>query len=264
VKWEEVKEQMSLYTDTAHEKALEQTLFWQATKPVSKEDFFVYAQYYFSLKDYQEAVIWYKKAAALYYIPAIYELAYCMRHELGCSSNAEEEAILFGRVLEANKTSDFSAYHMGMCFTYGYGTAVDEGKGFQYFRQAEHEVYEAMYELGLFYKMGKGNVRKDLAKATTFFRRAYEGGVEEAIFELYDSYDGELKDFPDQRDLKQAYAFKLGRLLRVAELKPCREYLQRVAKFYRAGFSGDTEESVQKFLRFAKEYEKKAEQFSNG
>lgn len=254
---------MSIYTDTAHEKALEQTLFWQAMKPVSREDFFAYAQYYFSLKDYKEAVFWYKKAAALNYIPAVYALAYCMRYELGCVSNAEEEALLFGRVLEANQTSDFSAYHMGMCFTYGYGTAVDEEKGFQYFRQAEHEVYEAMYELGLFYKMGKGSIRKDLAKSTVFFHKAYDGGCEEAIFELYAIYDGDFKDFPYQRDLRQAYAFKLGRLLRVAELKPCREYLQRVADFYRAGFPGDTEENIQKFLRFANEYQQKAEQFSN-
>lgn len=254
---------MSIYTDTVHEKALEQTLFLQAMKPVSREDFFAYAQYYFSLKDYKEAVIWYKKAVGLNYIPAMYALAYCMRYELGCASNAEEEALLFGRVLEANHTSDFSAYHMGMCFTYGYGIAVDEEKGFQYFRQAEHEVYEAMYELGLFYKVGKGSIRKDLAKATAFFRKACDGGCEESIFELYAIYDGDFKDFPYQRELRQAYAFKLGRLLRVAELKPCREYLQRVADFYRVGFPDDTEENIQKFLRFANKYQQKAEQFSD-
>lgn len=256
---------MSIYTDTEHEKALEQTLFWQAMKPVSKEEFFAYAQYYFSLKDYKEAIIWYKKAAELNYIPAIYELAYCMRYELGCSSNEEEEDRLFHRVLEEKRSRNFLAsdYHMGMCFTYGYGTAVDEQKGFQYFIQAGSEVYQAVYELGLFCKMGKGNANIDLVKAAELFREAYDGGCEEAIFELYAIYDGEFKAFPYQREIKEAYAFKLGRLLRVAELKPCREYLQRVADFYRAGFPDDTEENIRKFLRLANQYQQKAEQFSN-
>ncbi|MBP2650554.1 MAG: hypothetical protein H6Q74_1379 [Firmicutes bacterium] len=251
---------MSTYTDIEHEKALSETLYWENKQLTDKKAFFAYAQYQYALKDYIEAVAWYKKAADEQYIPAIYQLAYCMRYSLGISSDCKIEERLFQTVLAHDDGGYETAvkYRLGMSYTYGFGTQIDEVKGLAYFNQAKEEQPQAIYELGLYYKSGKGGVKADKKTAETYFREAYDRHCEQAIFELFAMFEGNFEDFAYVREIKEAYSFKLGQLMRVAELRPCKEYFTRLADLYQQGYPGDTNENLGKFARLAQKYLQKA------
>jgi TPR repeat protein len=249
---------LSIYTDREHEKGLEETLYWLEKEPVTREEKYAYGEYQYSLKDYREAVVWYKKSAEESYTPAMYKLAYCMRHNLGICSDYEVEIELFKQVIvqdEKQKNAE-AKYRLGMCHTYGYGTKADERKGASYFQQIEDENADALYEIGLIYKEGKGGYQVDKKKAEQYLERAYDGFCENAIFTLFDMFEGDFEHFLYIREIKEAYSFKIGRLMRVAELKPCSEYLTRLADFYNQGYPGDTGEKLERFRRKAEKYYK--------
>jgi len=251
---------MSTYTDIEHETVLRKTLYWQTKQPSTTEEYFEYAQYQYALKDYKEAVIWYKKAAIEQYIPALYQLAYCLHHQLGIASDDETETSLFKKVIAHDEIANDAeaSYRLGMMYTYGYGTEIDEKKGLFYFNQAKEESCQSLYEIGLFYKIGKNGMAVDKAKAEQYFRTAYDQHCEQAIFALFDLFEGNFEEFTYIREIKEAYSFTLGQLMRVAELKPCKEYLLRLADFYGQGYPGDTDENLKKFDRLAKKYRQKA------
>lgn len=251
---------LSLYTDREHERALSETVYWIEKSPVTKEEKYDYGEYQFRLKDYKEAVKWYKESAEQLYIPAMYKLAYCMRYNLGISSDNNEETMLFRQVITHDKEAEDSEakYRLGMCYAYGYGTEIDEKKGISYFNEAKDENIDSLYEIGMSYKEGKAGYDIDKKKAEKYFRKAYDGFCENAIFEIFDMYDAEFSEFPYIREIKEAYSFKLGRLIRVAELKTCKEYLNRLAAFYEKGYPGDTGEKLERFYRIAQKYYKKA------
>lgn len=251
---------LSIYTDREHEKALEETLYWLDKEPVTKEEKYAYGEYQYNLKDYRKAVVWYKKSAEESYSPAMYKLAYCMRHNLGiCSDNKVENQLFKQAIAKDEKQQNIEAkYRLGMCYTYGYGTEINEEKGASYFQQIENENAKALYEIALMYKDGKGEYSVDKEKAEQYLRKAYDGFCEDAIFTLFYMFHGEFSDFPYIREIKEAYSFKLGRLMRVAELKPCREHLNRLADFYQQGYPGDTGEKLESFQRKAQKYYKKA------
>lgn len=254
---------MSVYTDRSHEAALRQTLYWQAKKPETSAEIFQYGEYLFGLKDYRNAVLQYVKAAKLRNISAMYTLAYCMKMQQGCAANPVEEARLFREVIENDLLSNEkkAAYRLGMCYTYGFGTAIDMGKGFSYFQKISATDGHAMYELGLFYKLGKNGMVVDLEQAEKYFRQAYDADCEQAIFDLYEVYSEEFSNFPYKRELTQAYAFKLGRLLRVAEVNPSKDALNRLAEFYQKGFPGDDLVNIKKFRGLADSYRQQADSF---
>ena len=251
---------LSLYTDREHERALSETLYWMERNPITKEEKYDYGEYQFKLKDYKEAVKWYRESAEQLYIPAMYKLAYCIRHNLGISSDNYDEIMLFRKVIAHDKgTEDAEAkYRLGMCYTYGYGAEIDEEKGILYFLEAKDECIDALYEIGICHKEGKAGYDIDKKKAEVYFRKAYDGFCENAIFEIFDMYDGEFSEFAYVREIKEAYSFKLGRLIRIAELRPCKEYLNRLAAFYEKGYPGDTGEKLERFYRIAEKYYKKA------
>lgn len=251
---------LSLYTDREHERALSETLYWRNKKPLTKEEEYEYGEYEFRLKDYKEAVKWYEKAAEKSYIPAMYKLAYCMKNNLGTFSNIHKEEALFKEVIlrDLEVESVEGNYRLGMCYTYGYGIEADEKRGALYFSKAENFI-DAIYEIGVIYKEGKGGYSVDKKKAEDYFCMAYDGFYEDAIFKIFEMYTGEFEKFPYIREIKEAYSFKLGRLIRASELKPSKEYLKRLADFYKKGHPGDTGEKLEKFQRIAEKYYRKVE-----
>lgn len=250
---------MSTYTDREHEKALKETLYWMSKEPITKEEKYYYGEYQYNLKDYIEAVVWYKKSAEEFYIPAMYKLAYCMRNNLGIYSDYEIENELFKKVINEDKkhVQTESIYRLGMCYNYGYGVESDHKKAVSYFRKIENESAAAMYELGLIYRDGKVGYAVNKEKARQYLRKAYDGFYEDAIFALFYMFEGEFSHFPYIREIKEAYSFKLGQLMRVAELNPCREYILRLADFYYRGYPGDTGEKLERFRSKAQKYYKK-------
>jgi hypothetical protein len=259
---------VSIYTDREHEKALSQTLYWMERQPFTDEECYAYGEYQYSLKDYREAVIWYRRAIEKHWAPAAaYKLAYCMKHSLGTEQNNQLADLLFKQVIvdaeneAAVDSISFTAqgkYRLGMCYTYGYGTAADPPKGIAYFSRVQEMIPDALYEIGLAYKEGKGGYPFDPPKAAACFRKAYDNFCEDAIFALFEMFDGSFEDFPYIREIKEAYSFKLGRLMRVAELKPCQEYWIRLADFYQQGYPGDGEAGLEKFNKLARKYYMKA------
>jgi TPR repeat protein len=251
---------LSRYTDSQHERALAETLHWMKKRPVGREEEYEYAEYQYRLKDYRKAVLWYGKSAEKDYVPALYRLAYCMRNNMGTVSDLELENFYFRKVVEKDmKLPDKEAgYRLGMCHLYGYGVKKDEDLGLFYLESVKDSNMEALYEIGIAYRDGKGSYKKDIHMAEKCFMKAYGGFCEEAIFAAFDMFHGEFDEFPYKRDIKEAYSFKLGRLVRAAELIPCREYLLRLADFYRRGYPGDSESGRRNFLKLAKKYYERA------
>lgn len=251
---------LSLYTDREHERALSETLYWIGKTPITKEEQYAYGEYQFRLKDYKEAVKWYKESADKEYIPAMYKLAYCMEYNFGIKSDKAKEDILFKKVIVNDRELESidEKYRVGMCYMYGYGVEADERKGMSYFIEAGNSKIDALYEIGIVYKEGKAGCEINKKKAEEYFYRAYDGFYEDAIFKIFEMYEGKFEEFPYIREIKEAYSFKLGRLMRVAELKPCKEYLNRLASFYKIGYPGDTAEGLEKFYRIAEKYYRKA------
>lgn len=288
---------MSFYTDREHERGVSETLYWMKKTPKCPSEKYEYGEYQYRLKDYREAVKFYRQSAEEGYIPAMYKLAYCMRNQLGSISNIDEENELFKKVILHDKeviinyyvytelASEYTAYdsnteeitydefeyvqqnlklkycdanyRMGMCYSYGYGLEKNEKQGIIYFKRAKEYNVDALYEIGKFYKEGKAGYIQENKKAEEYFIKAYYGFCEEAIFEIFNMYKGDFNKFKYIREIKEAYSFKLGRLIRVAELKENKEYFNRLAKFYENGYPGDTGERLERFKDKAKKYYKK-------
>jgi len=249
---------MSAYTDFAHELALQETLCWTDKVPQTPQEFFEYGEYRYRLADYREATEAYLKASVLESIPARFKLAYCMHLGLGCDGGDAQR--LFQSVVrhDLNSFNPTALYQLGMCYTYGYGIEQDEKQGISFFWQLKDTSAEAQYEIGLFYRDGKGDLPCDKSVAEQWLRTAYDGFCEEAIFALFELYDCDFEQFPYQREIKEGYSFRLGRLMRAAERNPCSEYLMRLADFYHLGYPGDIGEKQDKFKKLAQKYYRKA------
>jgi TPR repeat protein len=251
---------MSEYTDREHKRVLLETLHWQTHEPITIKEQYAYGAYQYRLYDYKEAVKWFSLAAKENSIPAIYKLAYCAQYGLGMKRDEKQAENLFLKVLEVPENVEDleQSYRIGMCFAYGYGVEADARRAVKYFRQAEN-FPEALYQIGLMHRDGRVGAKMDKQAAAEYFRKAYDGFCEEAIFALFALFEGDFAAFPYVREIKEAYSFKLGRLLRAAELDPCSEYLVRLGDFYRQGYPGDGPIGFKKFQCLAEKYYKAAE-----
>ena len=73
---------------------------------------------------------------------------------------------------------------LGMCFQYGYGTAVDYGKARYYYGESAKQGFGlAMYRLGCLYEQGLG-VTKDVRMAKQYFGEALHCGYRDAALKL--------------------------------------------------------------------------------
>ena len=96
---------------------------------------------YEAKKDYAQALVWYRKAAAKNYSSA--------------------------------KTS------LGMFYEHGTGVSRDDATALKWYREAADEDSTAMYCVGRFYAEGKG-VAKDINLATQWMTKAAQGGDPDA------------------------------------------------------------------------------------
>lgn len=73
---------------------------------------------------------------------------------------------------------------LGMCFQYGYGTAIDYEKARRYYEASARQNFGlALYRLGLLYEQGLG-VKKDIRMAKQYFGEALHRGCREAAVKL--------------------------------------------------------------------------------
>lgn len=248
---------MSKYTDFEHEKALADTKYWKKTIIDTPEKEYHHGLYHLRLKDYQVAYFWFNQAWKNEYLPAGYFLLYLIKEHLVPASNKIELLSLTRTVFNYYSTPATSDdyYHLGMLYKNGWGTPKDLPKAFECFQAASNDNHGgALYELGLHWlAVGHEN---GYEKARTFLRKSYDQHYENAIFKDFEIYNGLFEDYEYQREIKEAYSFKLGQHLRVAELRSDKNSYEFVISMYQNGFPGDTGAKRAAFIKKAERFMK--------
>jgi len=255
---------MSIYTDAEHAYAKEATKRWRNTLPMTTEEEYEYGIYQYRLKDYELAAQWYEKAAKKGYPPAQFALAMCIAEQRGVQGKWNEAEILFQQAAEYymyHMEESDAFYRLGMLHLYGYGVNKDEKLAREYFQKgAQVNQGGALYELALFYRDGKCGYPIDIKKSREYLKGAYDAHWEDAIFADFALFTGSFEAYEYAHEIKEAYSFLLGQLMRVAEIRPSRESLLALSALYNRGYPGDSSEKKRSFQRKAKEFAKKAEQ----
>ncbi len=243
---------MSKYTNELHRKALEDTEFWDHHNPKNPEELFLYGEYQWCLKDYRMAVPVFKKAAKYGILSAYYRLGEAYWYGCGCTKNRNLSKHQFHMFLKTNKTGDIKKkeiYFAANCYKNGWGTMQNLEKAIQYYRKLGFRSAWGLMGLGKIYKyQGK------ITQAKTCFKMALDIGHLEAPFYLYEISGYDLLHFAYKRELFEHFSFILGRLMRVAELHPCKEYYDRLAWFYETAIPNDYTWNQEKFKKISKKY----------
>lgn len=109
--------------------------------------------------------------------------------------NALGESYLYGRGTNKNYNMAFSRflqaagsgylpaqYNLGLCYTYAYGTEVDDRKALAYFQAAEKEVPDAEAFVGYFQSRGWGGLEADKDKGHELLVLAQERGSAVSLY----------------------------------------------------------------------------------
>lgn len=257
---------MSKYTDWAHEKALADTLYWIEEKLDTLEKKYHFAAFQEFIKDDRKAFLLYQQAAEKGYEPAYYKMGEYLVKGKGCPQDLGEAEQWFKKAVEwlntTPKTMDLY-YRLGMCFRYGWGIQQDDKVAFDIFTIASDNCGKALYEIGLYYLYGSEEIKKNLKLARHFFRKSYDLYTENAIFKDFEAVGEKWDSYEYQREIKEAFSFRLGQFMRIAEVSPCKNSFLQVARLYRKGYPGDTADGYERYQKHANDYEKKAEAFTD-
>ncbi len=255
--------EMSTFTDVEHTFAKKATQDWRDRTPGTPEEAYAYADFQYRLKDFCLAAQWYGRAAAEGYVPAQYMLGLCIATRRGIRGRQSEATTLFKHAVAYYKEhleDPEACYRLGILYLYGYGVEQDAARAREWFQKgAEAGHAGALYELGKFYRDGKAGCPLDKQEARAYFRKAYDGHWEQAIFADFALFDGPFEAYEYKREIKEAYSFRLGQLMRVAEARPDRETLKAIIALYRHGYPGDTGERKQAFIRKGDKFVKRLE-----
>ncbi|MDO5296380.1 MAG: tetratricopeptide repeat protein [bacterium] len=162
--------------------------------------------------NYQQALIWYRKAAeqgnsyAQYRLGEFYEKGTAVKKDIkqailwfgksaACGSDFAQirlvklhiEAINANNIRQDDWFRQGAAegyavcqYQLALCYKYGQGVKKDYKEAARWFRQgADNGDYDCQYELGRCYAQGEG-VSRDLAQAVFWYREAAEQGHADA------------------------------------------------------------------------------------
>jgi len=113
--------------------------------------------------DYEQGVVWYRKAAAQKFIPAVHNLGECYRYGLGVSKNIKLAMDYY--IISAKAGYPETHYELGEM--YRKGDELDENPTKcveHYINAAERGHYKAAFELYLLYDVGM-YVDKDLIES---------------------------------------------------------------------------------------------------
>ncbi|WP_177214533.1 tetratricopeptide repeat protein [Anaeromicropila populeti] len=249
---------MSKYTDLEHKSALEQTIYWDSTSIDTPEKEYEYGRYLERLKDYEEAMVYYERAwkngsmpAAYLYLKGMSRQQETIREE----KQAEELRKTVFSYYREKKESAEDYYRLGTLYKEGIGVKKEMDQAIQcFYTAAEDNFGGAFYELGIVCLEGLGGCEKDYLTARKYLRKAYDAHWEEAIFKDFEIFQGQFSEYEYQREIMEAYSFRLGQLIRAAELRKTAECYQRVIEMYQKGFPGDTGKKRELFIRKADKY----------
>lgn len=241
---------MSRYTNYLHDKAKEETLFWDNHEPQNGQEAFEYAEYQRRLKDYKIAFVWFKKAVNEGIICAEYRLGEAHFFGYGCEKDFTKANLYFSQFMQNAVLikSNLATYFFGQCCAHGWGTEKNRSKAIALFQSLGHQCGDALHALGLIYQ------DIDEVQAKKYFLQALQVGCLKTPFALYEMYSFDLQHFPYKRELFEHFSFILGQLMRVAELHPCKEYYLRLGNFYETALPNDYEWNLVKFKKIAQKY----------
>ena len=155
----------------------------------------VYAKGQGVLKNYAEAVTWYRRAAEQGDVRAQADLGFMYGNGLGVPQDAAK-AVSWYR-LAADQGLPQAQCNLGTMYSTGRGVPQDFAEAATCYRRAAEQGHaRAQYLLGHIYRAGDG-VPNDAAKAVTWYRRAAEQGHTEAQYFLgcmYESGRGVSQD----------------------------------------------------------------------
>ncbi len=251
---------MSKYTDYEHEKALVDTRYWTKTNIDTPEKEYQHGLYQLRLKDYQEAYAWFDRAWKNAFLPAGYFIIYLVKENLIPSSINHELLPLARTVFNyySDGTTSDDYYHLGMLYKNGWGTPKNPQKAMENFWAAANDNHGgALYELGLHWLFS--NHAEGYEKARQFLRKSYDQHYEDAIFKDFEIFTGPFEDYEYQREIKEAYSFRLGQYIRMAELRMDRVSYNHVIDMYQNGFPGDTGTKRDDFIKKSKRFIKVCE-----
>lgn len=247
---------MSKYTNELHQQALLDTKFWDSHQPQNAKEIFQYGEYQWQLKDYRIAVPMLKKAAEQGISAAYYRLGEASWYGCGCVKDRDLSQKQFHMFLKkvdlqskCNDSIKYELYFLGNCYKNGWGTVQNSEMAIQWYRKLGLKSAWGMMGLGKIYKS-----QEKINQAKECFKIALEIGHLEAPFHLYEISGYDLLHFAYKRELFEHFSFILGRLMRVAELHPCKEYYDRLAWFYETAIPNDYTWNQEKFKKISKKY----------
>lgn len=249
---------MSQYTETEHEWILQETLYWEHRTPVTIDELYRYGCYFWRIKDMENALEMFLKCLKLGYEEAAYDIARVLTvlNRLGADAGKPEEYYaLYRKMCQEKETlSPKMMGRLAVCLLRKSKDQQEEKRALGYLQKAAmRKEPDALFWLGKAYARGELGMPKDWEKAHTLLKAAYDLHCEEAVFMDFYSFPGSFGEYPCQREIKEAYSFKLGQYMRLAEQGV--PYAKRaVAAMYQNGYPGDAGEKNEQYLKKAEPF----------
>jgi TPR repeat protein len=147
-------------------------------------------------QDYAEAAYWYRKAADAGNSDGMTNLGWIYKDGLGMTQDYAKAAYWYRKAADAGNAQ--AMYNLGHMYRDGLGVTQDYAKAAYWYRKAADAGNEwGMGHLGVMYRDGRG-VTQDYAKAAYWYRKAADAGNEYAMMNLgwmYDNGKGMTQDY---------------------------------------------------------------------
>jgi len=137
---------------------------------------------YYNVKEYTEAVKWFRKSAEQGSVRGQYGLGIMYYDGYGVEKNYDEAVKWFRKSEKQGNTSAQNA--LGVMYESGYGVKKNYNEAVKWYRKsAEQGNADAQNNLGRMYEFGEG-VKKDKVQAIEWYKKAAKQGQETAISNL--------------------------------------------------------------------------------
>ena len=167
------------YNGTLNIKEGEKASFTASLKKAeSAEELYQKGQKLYNQNNYQEAVIWYRKAAELGHAAAQNYLGFLYEKGWGVAQDFSEAYKWYRKAAEQGLAVAQS--NLGVCYENGYGVTQDFYEAVKWYRKAaEKGIANSQYALGWYYYYGKG-VTQNKQEAKRWLQKAADQGQQKA------------------------------------------------------------------------------------
>ena len=163
---------------TASLKKSEVTFVTSPNMSGSAEELFQKGNTLYGQKNYQEAIVWLRKAADLGHAKAEFKLGYCYKVGQGVTQDYYEAVKWYKKSAEQGYSA--AQFNLGVCYADGQGVPQDYSEAAKWYRKAaEQGMAGAQNNLGWCYYNGKG-VTQNKQEAKRWLLKAAEQGNQKA------------------------------------------------------------------------------------